>query len=253
MKHYTQEEMTSIRETGSIREWLDKLQGRKEYIHVTDHDGKLEGVQSVGTICFANPICRERMLNGESVCHECFAQNYGYRASLVAHLLINFDRLTTGIIPTDQLPIIPSCLGRIESMGDVWNRYQVINYIHIVRKNPFVRFAAWTKNLRIWIDVLKEEGKPSNLSLVYSSMKLNTPEQVPEYARDYVDAVFTVYTLEHCKAHPETVINCGLARCLQCGRCYTANARQGKEPLQIGEILKEDAAAYEAWKAGRAA
>lgn len=253
MKHYTQEEMLAIRENGSIADWLVKLQSRKDYIHVTDHDGKLEGVKSVGTISFVNPICRQRMMNGESVCHECFAQNYGYRASTVAHLIINFDRLTSEILPIEKLPFLPSCFGRIESMGDVCTLEQVINYIHICRKNPFVRFAAWTKNLKYWIEAFKLEGKPENLSFVFSSMKLNKPEEVPEFAKGFVDAVFTVYSFDFVKEH-NVFINCGLAHCMECGKCYNARNREGKEPIQIHEILKDDAAKYTAWvEAGRPA
>ena len=43
---------------------------------MTDHTGKMKGINSMGTSCANNPHCMARRQNGESVCSKCYAETY---------------------------------------------------------------------------------------------------------------------------------------------------------------------------------
>ena len=218
-------------------QYMEKF-GKK--VHVTMHSGKLEGIQSISTLSVCNPYCITRMADGDSVCSHCYVQGHHYKTSLMAHLIANFKRLTAEIIPENELPIISTVYGRIESFGDVYNLIQARNYIRIIRKNPSVRFAVWSKNWAVWAKAFQLDGKPDNTTFVLSSDKLNTPANIPQPIMQYIDYVFTVYDFDFVREH-DIKINCGLARCMQCGHCYNHGG-----PIYVNEILKSDAKKYTA-------
>lgn len=212
-------------------------------IWVTTHTGKLEGIQSISTLSICNPYCISRMLNGNSVCAHCYTEGHTYKKPLMAHLITNFKKLTERIIPDSELPIITSIYGRIESFGDVYNVTQAINYIHIIRKNPHVKFAIWSKNVGIWAKAFQIEGKPENTTFVQSSCRLNVPAKVNPAHAWFVDYVFTVYDFEH--AVSENVkIHCGFNKCMLCGHCYNKG-----NVMYVNEILKSDAKKYQEYMA----
>lgn len=223
-----------------------------EFLHLTEHEGKLAGLQSLSTCSFVNPYCLKRMENKDSICYHCYVANYGYRRSLIAHLVLNFKRVTTNIISVDLLPVFYSTLGRIESFGDAWNETQVENYLNTIKKNAGTAFAIWSKNLGIYHRVFKRLGLPLNMSFVASSERVNEPYVVPEEYKYFVNAVFTVYSLAYLMEHPEIQIHCGFSKCIKCQICY--RSRNAGRIIYVNEILKEDAAEYKKWNdAGRPA
>lgn len=211
-------------------------------LHVTMHSGKLQGIQSVSTLSVCNPYCIARMADGDSVCSHCYVQGHKYKTSLMAHLIANYMRLNSGLLPDNAFPVLTSVYGRIESFGDVSSVIQARNYLKLIRKNPHVRFAIWSKNYAIWARAFAIDGKPDNATFVLSSDKLNVVAEIPAMIRPYVDYVFTVFDLEYVKAH-DVKINCGLRHCMECGHCYNRG-----NPVYVNEILKKDAKAYTAWK-----
>ena len=247
----------------SVDQFMEQLEKTKkaiaagrinDWLHITKHDGKLEGVQSLSTCSLPNPLCQLRMRNQNSVCYHCYVQNYLYRRSLIAHLLINYERLTAEIIAVERLPHFYSMLGRIESFGDIFNETQGINYVHTIEKNAGTAFAIWSKNPGIWRKVFLNVGKPRNTSFVLSSSQLNVPAVVPELFEDFVDAVFTVYSLAYLLEHRNVPIHCGFSKCLKCQICYRARREKNGRIIYVNEILKEDAAEYKKWNdAGRPA
>ena len=59
---------------------------------MTDHQGKMKGINSIGTSCASNPHCIKRRENGDSVCSHCYAATYmKMRKSLQKHLEDNAD------------------------------------------------------------------------------------------------------------------------------------------------------------------
>ena len=196
----------------------------------TEHDpkSKMAGIPSFSTCCLLNPACLKRMLDGLSVCAHCFsAALQKIRVGLKRTTSANYVVLNSQDIKTapkvkwtrKALEINPGKLTRIESFGDVGSVRQARNYLKIVKANPDCRFAAWTKNLNFWVQAFKKDGKPFNLTLVFSSLNVNQPDAIPEWALEWVDHRFTVYTKEWLEAHG-VKSNCAGISCATCQLCY---------------------------------
>lgn len=210
-------------------------------IHVSDYmSGKMEGIPSISTSCLDNPICIERMKNGESVCMHCFAAALlECRKNVREGVKRNFDLLNKEVLPLEYLPRFRNVsIVRIESFGDVASVTQALNYINICKVNPDITFAAWTKNANIWNEAIKRAGKPENLSMVYSSFKLNIPANPEEYftkdGENHFDHIFTVFDKATADFYGDGFINCGARDCATCRRCY----RKDPQKFNIKEQLK---------------
>lgn len=189
-------------------------------VSISDYmTGKMYGIPSISTSCLRNDLCLARMKNGASVCSHCFAETTVRRyTELGKNLEANFDLLTTSVLPLSVLPRFKSNvrIARIESFGDVANVTQAINYINIIKVNPHVMFAWWSKNAKIVSAAIEQVGKPKNVILVESSEQLNHQREIT----DGFDKVFTVYddnTIDTQKVN----VNCGARSCDTCRRCYS--------------------------------
>lgn len=199
---------------------------------VTNHSGKMQNMQSIGTSCATNPHCQKRMENNESVCAHCYASTYmKMRKSLKQHLERNAEILTVDLLTDRELPIINAAIFRFEAFGDLHNETQLKNYIAICNKNPDTNFGLWTKNFWILENVFNKEGvkKPENMVIIASSTKLNKAITIN---KKYIDHVFTVYDPEYIAEH-NININCGAAVCATCRMCYKKDT-----PYHISEKLK---------------
>lgn len=206
------------------------------YVNVsTRMTGKMGGIDTLSTPCWMNPHCEYRRRIKGSVCQHCFASRVEYRENLKRALENNYSILNSELLSEEDARAIRfnTFLGRFEAFGDVGSVIHARNYIRIARANPQTRFAVWTKNTILWMWALKAEGKPKNLSVVDSSLYLNKPA-IDDAIRKYVDHVFTVYTKDYMKEHPELDINCGERHCAACQRCY----QQTDEIDYINEKLK---------------
>ena len=217
------------------------LDNRITKIHITTHgvDTKMEGITSINTPCHMNSQCKKNAQVEGSICQKCYAQRYlNMRKQLRTALESNYNLLTSGIIPLDQLPRFNSMIVRFESFGDLNNTTQFINYLNICEVNPQTTFAIWSKNPHIISEVLNDMGykKPNNLIIIISSLFLNTQwnyEALP-YSSKYwfIDKIFTVYSKKYINDN-NVSINCGSKKCLECKLCYTKNSIKF-----INEILK---------------
>lgn len=197
-------------------------------VHVSDSmSGKMTGIPSISSSCLCNPICIQRMKDGNSVCAHCFAEATltRYKAAGAA-MESNYKLLTDSVLPLDMLPVFCNVsIARIESFGDVANVTQAINYANICKVNPNVRFAWWTKNAAILKKAFDIVGKPANVVIIESAPKLDTEITA---SNEYVDKTFTVYT----KADAD-FINCGARCCATCRRCYSFDTEKA-----VHELLK---------------
>ena len=201
---------------------------------------KMAGVPAISTACLCNPLCLARMKNGEAICAHCFAAASlkQYRASL-EHAVLNYKLLNSCVLPVDMLPVFGNVrFVRVEWSGDVGSEIQVENYANIARKNNEIIFGWWSKNIRMIEKVFDRIGKPENVILIQSSLKVNEEE---EPASKYVDKVFTVYSKEYIKNSREFIvngenvlINCGARSCVGCRKCY----RKDGKHYYIREQLK---------------
>lgn len=201
-------------------------------LNQSEHEGKMKNVPSISTSCRRNKFCLARMKNAVNVCVECFANALlGIRKNLEAAIAKNADILTDHLFTDEEAATIkikftkkmlagnPKKRTRIESFGDVSCLVQARNYIRIIRANPDCNFAIWSKNWFIWYLAFEMDGKPSNCTFVFSSLKINVSDQVPEKIKPYVDHVFTVYEGEYAAANGVET-NCAAESCAACGRCY---------------------------------
>ena len=209
----------------------------------TEHaiGSKMEGVPSISTCCLSNPACLARMRMGEAVCAQCFANSLlSIRNGLKLTTTRNYHILNTSVIKKapmikwtrKMLQINHTRIVRIESFGDVASVQQAINYIRIAQANPDCNFAAWTKNLWFWVQAFRKVGKPKNLTLVFSSLRINEISAIPEWAREWVDHRFTVFTKEFLDAHG-MCSNCAGISCASCQKCY-----RNDTDFDIIEILR---------------
>ena len=214
-------------------------------IHVTTHTGKLAGIPSINTSVLDNPICARRAQDPESVCAKCYAARLlAYRTTTNDALRRNSAALRARLLTDAEAQAVPvhaARFVRIESFGDVANVTQARNYIRIIRTHPAQHFGAWTKNPGVWWAAIQYEGgKPENMTLVYSSPKLNTPATLPARLDAIIDHIFTVYdrrTYDSMQAAGElrSAHACaGIACITDCGcACYRKDS-----PRHIAERLR---------------
>lgn len=195
----------------------------------TNHNDKMEGMQSISTSPLTNRHCVERMQSGNLVCAHCFSKKANDRFPALAEKLKRNSALWGDTLySTEYMPKITVEKFRLEAFGDLFSVTQARNYLTLCRANPSVHFALWTKNPFILWDALEADGfdKPKNLVVVYSSPVLNHPADnmlklyIMPNGRPMIDKVFTVYTPDYIKANT-VKINCGARNCKACGRCYT--------------------------------
>lgn len=189
---------------------------------MTDHSGKMKGINSIGTSCANNPYCMKRRENGDSVCSKCYASTYlKMRKSLKEHLEENANILTTRLLKENEIPVTNANVFRFESFGDLYNVTHLENYVKICERNPYTKFGLWTKNIWLLDELFNKKGikKPDNLSIVVSSPMLNVQMKLDREKYWMVDHVFTVYDKDYIKVNGIT-INCGSRNCLGCQRCY---------------------------------
>lgn len=179
---------------------------------------KLEGISSISSSVHDNCFCKARMMLQDCICMYCYAYNQqAYQTGLKEHNIINGLVLRNVLIPVKafkKLMIVFPYL-RIESFGDVANVTQARNYIRIIKAFPEKRCAIWSKNIAIYEQAFKLEGKPRNTTYVHSSRALNKPDDIDLNRYDFVDHIFTVYTKRYIKKH-NVVINCGGKKCMEC-------------------------------------
>lgn len=189
-------------------------------VAVSDYmSGKMTNIPSISTSCVVNPICIARMKDPDSICAKCFAEGTLNRyTDLGENCENNFYVLNHAVLEVKDLPVFKKSVTivRIESFGDVGSVTQAINYINIIKANPHVVFAWWSKNAPIINKAFAQVGKPKNVIMVESSEKVNIQKEKSEN----FDKVFTVYDDEHIESEGVN-INCGARSCDTCRRCYT--------------------------------
>jgi hypothetical protein len=207
-------------------------------LHITtNHNGKMDGMQSLSTSPLINSQCNKNCKIDGSICSKCFSRKQmGAFPTMNKPLSENYEILTSRILPVNELPLINALYFRFEAFGDLANDTQVINYFNICKANPYTRFALWTKNPQIvYKAILKGYEKPTNLNIIYSSLFMNQPTKIYIIKRKYpfIDKVFNVFTDEKEAWNYNLEINCGTRKCLKCRICYEKN-----DITSVNELVK---------------
>ena len=136
---------------------------------IVNHNArKLEGISSISSSVHDNCFCQAWRKMKDCICAKCYAYNQqSYQTGLKEHNILNGLILRNVLLPVSafKLLIIVFPYLRIESFGDVANVIQARNYIRIIKAFPRKRCAIWTKNIAIWGQAIKLEGKPKILLL----------------------------------------------------------------------------------------
>jgi len=184
-------------------------------IKISKMTGKLENIPAINTNTLTNPFCK-RMRKTDSVCAECYSANMleTFRASCVPSWESNGVILSDCILPACVLPKVNAAIFRFSAHGELINENHLINIMAICEKNPFTRFALWTKRTNLVQKVL-ELGYdiPDNLVMVFSNPQIDKIQIAPP---ENFDIVFNVISDKE-----DNRINCGSRKCIDCLVCYT--------------------------------
>ena len=113
----------------------------------------------------------------------------------------------------DALPVINSAFFRFNAHGELINEINLINYVNIAIKNPHCNFSLWTKRYDIIAKYFKNNKKPKNFILIYSTPRIN---HILDKIPPYFDKTFsTVPESEH-----QDRQNCTGQKCKDCLLCY---------------------------------
>lgn len=211
-----------------------------EYISISKHTGKMEGIPSISTNKYTNENCLAMMKNENQklICHSCFVdKTTKMYKDLTPSLQRNSDILTKRLLTNDELKelsksVINSVIFRFESFGDLNNGVQLINYINLAKICKYTSFGLWTKHFKIVKEFFKKGGKfPKNVTLVLSSpfkdeeLNILFVNGFKKYHSRVI--TFTVMTDE------SDLINCGKRKCIECRNCYDS-----KKPHNVYEQIK---------------
>lgn len=219
----------------------------------TDMGGKMGGMSSISSSCMKNKSCEFKSKIEGSICADCYAHNYlEFRKGCRDRYGDNYDVLNASVLSEEETPKFHEPEARIEAFGDTDSVTQAKNYLLIPKASPKTEFAWFSKNSGFTHEAIKEGfEKPDNLTYVNSSLKVNEPKVLKDWEKEFTDIIFTVYTLDYLKKHPEISINCGLAKCKECRICYGKwkNEMRDNERqiLYVNEIIKSDKTKYKKW------
>lgn len=244
------DEIALMQEYGDIR-------GLCKAVKFTEHSkkSKMAYKHSLSTSVRLNRFCQARQCmkvnadGEEAVCPYCFANainnarpTVDYAMTQNSYILWNND-IPSGIWRECRQKEI---LGwkepdaRIQSLSDVQNVTEVQNYINLEYAFPELFWTPWSKNDWFWYQGYEELGKPANSNYIHSSLFLNVIDEGPAWMQKYIDYIFTVFTEDYAKAHPEIVMNCCTLndknrQCRRdCNDCYRKGACRYRNELVRG-------------------
>lgn len=212
----------------------------KDYITITEHQGKMTLIPSISTNKKLNENCQRMSCsdNCDCICKYCYADNVmamypKLDASLTNNTTVLTRELTFAEIKMISKFFLNTAIARFESFGDLNNEVQLLNYIRIARAAKHTRFALFTKQYGI-VRKYFESGKrfPDNVTLILSSPYIDhvLNDAMVDVFKQYHRRVIT-FTVTRDKTNPG--INCGQRRCVECRNCYDA-----KNPKNVIERIK---------------
>lgn len=193
-----------------------------------NHTGKMQGMLSISTTCHNNAFCKKMQSKEGTVCQKCYAERLAktYAKSFLPKYEQAGKELSERVLPVSELPKFDMATNvvRIESFGELINTVHAINYINIIKNNPWINFAWWTKRPNLIARALKEMGInfPDNCNVIYSNPYIDTIPKFQPYS--FIDGYFTVWSSVEKALKNGCVINCGKKRCKQCLNCYDAHS-----------------------------
>jgi hypothetical protein len=184
--------------------------------------GKLDGIAGINTSTVDNEFC-QAMQKTDAVCRSCYSQAMleGMRKNCRPAWKKNLELLSNDGL--EKIPQITKRSARFHAHGELKNTQHAINFLLIAHKNKGTRFAFFTKRPRLVQNAVKVVGLPDNVTLVYSSPKIDKQAKLPKGFHK----VFTVYSMDR------DSITCAGQKCKDCLQCFN---RSG--PINVHEKLR---------------
>jgi hypothetical protein len=233
------------------KEWLCKA------VTFTEHSkkSKMAFKHSISTSVRLNPYCQARQCmrcradGKEPVCPYCFANAISNARPTVDYSTTRNSEILWNVeIPSDVWRKVrgkeviswhePDA--RIQSLADVACVRECRNYIHLTNAFPEMRWVPWSKNDWFWWNAFQQLGKPENMNYIHSSLFLNEIDEGPIWMQPFIDYIFTVFTEEFARLHPEIVMNCctltnkGRQCRRDCNDCYVRGKCRYRNELVRG-------------------
>ena len=232
-------------------EWLCKA------VTFTEHSpkSKMANKHSLSTSVRLNPFCQARQCmkckedGAEPVCPYCFANAISNARPTVDYAMTRNSEILWNVeIPPEVWRKVrgKEILGwkepdaRVQSLGDARCVIECRNYIHLTNAIPEMTWTPWSKNDNFWYQAYEQLGKPENMIYIHSSLFLNRIDEDPVWMQKYIDYIFTVFTEEYARNHPEIVMNCctlankGRQCRRDCNDCYRKGACRYRNELVRG-------------------
>lgn len=199
----------------------------------TQHNDKMEGLQSVNSSPLINTQCKELSQKDTFICSKCFSQKQLKRFKnqdlkyIYNTLILNYCDLKP-----NQIPFINASYFRIEAFGDLNSMTQLKNYVKIVKSNPHTFFGWFTKSQVLVHQFLEDGGAfPKNCNLILSNPLINPSKFLSGVVKTYKGfqpnlniKVFSVFDRNHIESVPykDSQELCQ-KKCKNCLICYTKN------------------------------
>lgn len=234
--------VTGILDKGEKMTAIDRLQLLNVYSVSFHNDGKIEDTCSCDSSAHNCKFCLKMREAAEKdptiICGLCYDWSQeNYRRGVRNRHSLNLMIMATVEFTVEELAILPaSAISRINSSGDTENEIHAKNMINFAYAHKYSRVAYWAKNKKAVISACDALGKPENLILVQSSIRINCPDALAKY----FDYVFTVYVDKESteKAIAGGACECNGKKCKDCGfKCYLGLWPKG---ANIAEHLRVD-------------
>ena len=175
--------------------------------------GKLIDIPALNTSPLNNKFCKAMNKKKDSICGSCYSINmlktFRKRADVPFRNYGKF--LSDKIHPLEYLPKNPNSLYvRFNAHGELINLNHTINLFNICLKSPHTTFTLWTKRVNLVHKAIKQQGKPNNLLLVFSTSAIDDTSSLPKH----FDKTFNV------QSKMDNKTNC-FGKCIDCLKCYT--------------------------------
>ena len=201
--------------------------------------GKIETIMSFDSSCSGCEFCAKMRKAGENdpliICNYCYDfHQESYKIFVANRHKLNLLIFSSVEFTVEELKTIHVTEeNRGNSSGETPNKTYAINILNSAYAHPDKRFAHWAKNTHPIVAACDEIGKPENLVLVQSSIRIGIPDKKARY----FDYVFTVYPDK--KSCAEAIKNgaspCNGLKCIECKKkCYYATHTSD----QIAEVLR---------------
>jgi hypothetical protein len=129
---------------------------------VSEHSGKMTGINSIGTTCATNPWCIKRRENKESVCSKCYAETYmKMRKALRKRLEDNADVAENNaknlIIQGNDKEaflilneVMDNAVKEVDSLsdflyGEIINEVKKLGGIYGIQKDNIIKYCEYAK------------------------------------------------------------------------------------------------------------